>query len=218
MMKAFSVFFITALLCLGCFKTADAQVAKRLYLFEDFADGTVLLKNKSKVNVRLNYDAANKEMIYLENNEHMVLTGIQQIDTVFADNRKFIVAGRLFLEVVGLTECELFINWKLKTAYKGKKGAYGQVSQSGNVDHINTNHWVITSEENQSPDIYDVDNDNEYWLRKKDKLVKFKNEKSFLKLFEEDQRPTIKAYIKEQKINMKSVPDVLKLADFCSRF
>lgn len=71
---------------------------------------------------------------------------------------------------------------------------------------------------NQSPDVYDVDNDNEYWLRKEDKLVKFKNEKSFLKLFGEEHRPAIKTYIKEEKINMKSVPDVLKLADFSSRF
>lgn len=194
---------------------AQQPVEKRLYLFDEFADGRVLFKNGSSTPAKLNYDAANREMTYYQAGELMVLGGTQQIDTVFIAGRKFIPAGRVFLEIQPLIRGELFINWKLKPVYRGKTGVYGVVTQSASVRHINTNYLNHTSFERQTADVYSAASQNEYWIKLSDKPVKFKDRKSLLKLFPAAKRPLIEAFMKEHGIDMKRTIDVMETVDYC---
>ncbi|MCC8142727.1 MAG: hypothetical protein LIO97_01545, partial [Tannerellaceae bacterium] len=88
---------------------ATAQ-KKKVYLFDSFTNGKVLMKNKNTITAELNYDAANKKMIYKDNGEDMILVNTQVIDTVFVGTQKFIPAGRIFLEVVPASNGNIYIN------------------------------------------------------------------------------------------------------------
>ena len=57
-------------------------------------------------------------------------------------------------------------------------------------------------------------NDNDYWFFRTDKPVKFRNEKSLLKLFP-GKEELIRIYIKEHNINMKNPEQVIELSNYC---
>lgn len=214
-MKAHRLWLWISLVIAPVWLYAQQPVEKRLYLFDEFADGRVLFKNGSSTPAKLNYDAANREMTYYQAGELMVLGGTQQIDTVFIAGRKFIPAGRVFLEIQPLIRGELFINWKLKPVYRGKTGVYGVVTQSASVRHINTNYLNHTSFERQTADVYSAASQNEYWIKLADKPVKFKDRKSLLKLFPAAKRPLIEAFMKEHGLDMKKTIDVMETVDYC---
>jgi len=186
---------------------------KRLYLFDEYTNGTVLMLNNGRANTLLNYDAANRLMMYKEGDDNMILTNTQAIDTVFIADRKFIPAGRIFLEVVSLNSETVYINWLLREHYKGKKGAYGQTTQN-NILVINTNHFQPGGMyEKQTVDVNIIGNKNEYWLSRKGKFVKFSNEKSLLSLYP-DNKNQIKEYIKQNRLTLSNPQHVCILLDY----
>lgn len=58
--------FAFMLLCLSHI-SAQAQNRQRVYLFEKYTNGLVLLKNKARIPTSLNYDTANSNIMYIDN-------------------------------------------------------------------------------------------------------------------------------------------------------
>lgn len=201
-----------------CICIINAQNQKRIYLFEKYTKGKVLLRNHSIVPVNLNYDAANCNMMYVNGNDEMILENIHDIDTVYVGNSKFIPASsKGFLEMVNLKNGIIYIFWKLTNQYLGKKGAYGQIMQgsAASIDINMVKQQAGYDEHNRNiTDVYAMQNENEYWLHLNGKFVKCKNEKSLLKLFlnKEEQ---IKEYIKKHNLNWNNTQHVIDLLDFC---
>ena len=54
--------------------TAMSQQLKRVYFFDGFAKGHVMYKNGSKYNVKLNYDANNQVMLFMQGDVMMEMT------------------------------------------------------------------------------------------------------------------------------------------------
>ncbi len=187
---------------------------KSIYLLDDFTQGVVLMKNGAKTNARLNYDGSNRKMKFKQQDEIMILTNTQAIDTVFIASHKFIPYSRNFLEVVEMPNGNLYINWSLRELYKGRQGAYGYANQSTTTTSINTSFYNKSYYKVENPDIMEEINDNDYWFFRTDKPVKFRNEKSLLKLFP-GKEELIRSYIKEHNINMKNPEQVIELSNYC---
>ena len=68
------------------------------------------MKNGAKTNALLNYDGSNRKMKFKQQDEIMILTNTQAIDTVFIASHKFIPYSRNFLEVVEMPNGNLYIN------------------------------------------------------------------------------------------------------------
>lgn len=216
-MKKFMYLFIS-LICAINIHTVRAQNKQRIYLFECYTKGTVLLKNKAYVPVPLNYDAANQKMMYMDGEKEMILDNMQGVDTVYIGKQKFTPNGQHgFLEMIPLKNGIVFINWKLKKQLVGKKGAYGQVIQGSvevmNINAIKQQAGIATCLDNVV-DVYTQINENEYWLKHNGKFLKCKNEKNLLKIFSGHEEK-IKGYIKENKINFNHTNEVLELIDYC---
>ena len=195
-----------------------SQSLKRIYLFDRYTKGYVLMKNYSLVPVTLNYDAANCNMMYMEGENEMILDNLQRIDTVFIGKSKFIPFGQKgFTEVHSLKNGTVYIYWKLTNQLVGKKGAYGQVVQ-GTVETLNINmvkqQAGYEGREQNVTDVYMRRNQNEYWLLRNGKLLKCKDKKSLLKLFANKEEP-IKEYIKEHKPEFGDPHQVLQLLNYC---
>ncbi|WP_455672105.1 hypothetical protein [Phocaeicola sp.] len=206
--RIFLLLFIAAL----SFQDALAQ-KKRLMLFDNYTKGTVLMKNRARVNAELNFDATNNNMMFKQGSEEMILTNVNQIDTVYIGNRKFIPIKNIYLESVSTKHGDIYIHWNMKNAYKGKKGAMGMTTQA-KVETINTAEYQYGVYENQYVDVYQLSNENEYYLFKKGKPAIVKNEKTLLKSFPEN-KDAIKGYIKEQKVSFSKVDDIIKLLEYC---
>lgn len=205
---------LISILLLYGIATVGFSQKPRLFLFDNFKDGTVLMKNQAKTSASFNYDTANHQMLFKQDGEIMVMDGIELVDTIYIDSRKFFPAGRsLFIEAVSVKNGTIYINWILKKHFKGKKGAYGQVLQT-NVETINTSYWTNSEYKHESADVYSLLNENEYWLEHNSKFVKCKNEKSLLRLFP-SKESMIKKFIKENKIDFHSTEQVVNLLNYC---
>ncbi len=211
-MKKYLILFISVLSFLLLGSPVQAQ-KKRMMLFDQYGNGTILMKNGTKISVGLNYDTANKKMMYLQNDEEMILLNDNQVDTVYVSDKKFIWFNNIYLEAIELKEGDVFIDWSLKNAYQGNKGAYGQITQN-KVETINTTYWTNDEYKIQKSEVIAQKNANEYWFFKNGKLVKCKDEKSLLKHFP-DHKNEIKTFIKEKKIDFTAANDVLILLDYC---
>ena len=204
------------LIILTCCSFVSNAQKKRIFLFEEYTNGSVLLKNGSKVSVLLNYDASNRKMMFKQDNMELILVNGDQIDTVYIDNRKFVPIGDSFREVVSLENGLVFIDWSLKNAYRGYKGAYGQLSQA-KVEVINTAELTHDLYENQYAEVYELKNANAYEFYHKGRFVRCKKMKDVLKVFP-GQKDSIQLYIKKERINFSNVADALKLIDYCLGF
>lgn len=209
-MKINSLLLIALISSLNLFAQKESA-----YLLDNFIQGTVIMKNGAKVSASLNYDATNQNMMFIQNHEKMILTNLESIDTIYINGRKFFpIKDSFFLESRPLKNGTVYINWILKYKYQGQKGAYGQISHATNVETINTSHWTNNEYKSQSSDVYQLINDNEYWILKNGKFVKCKNKKTLLKLFPKHQEK-ISSYVHKQNIDFTNTEQVLSLLDYC---
>ncbi len=211
MKKYFIPLFV--LIFLISFSNEIQAQKKRIMLFDEYSDGTVFMKKRAKTSAKLNYDAANKNMMYLQNKEEMILTNNDQVDTIYISGRKFIPLGTRYLEFVQLKNTPLFIDWSITRKYRGNRGAYGQITQN-KVETINTAHWTNDEYKKQSAEVVDLENSNKYQFYHNDALINCKNEKDLFKHFP-DKKEALRAYIKEEKLNFRKVPDVIRMIEFC---
>lgn len=199
--------FVVAILHLNAQKPS-------LFLFPDFIQGTVMMKNRAKTTALLNYDAANRCMMFKQGNDLLILTNAASVDTIYIENRRFFpVKNHFFLECVPCTHGTVYVNWSLRSKYQGEKGVYGQVSHAINVKNINTSYWTNNSYEKESLDVYEQENDNEYWLKLNGKFVNCKNKKTLMKLFP-DHQAEIDEYIKSKKVDFSKTIHVISLLDY----
>lgn len=186
-----------------------------IYLFPDFTQGTVLMKNRAKTTALLNYDATNRKMMFKQGNDLMILTNAASVDTIYIGERRFIpIRNHFFLECIPCRHGTVYVNWLLESKYQGQKGAYGQVSHAIKAENINTSYWTNNSYEKESPDIYEQENNNEYWLYMNGKFVNCKSKKTLKKLFPGHQTE-IEEYIKEKKVDFSKTLSVISLLDYC---
>lgn len=182
-------------------------------LFDEYLNGIVLMKNKAKTSAKLNYDTANKKMMYLQDNDEMILLNYNQVDTVYIADKRFIPLHTMYLEVVHTKNNEIFIDWVLKDRYRGNRGAYGQITQN-KVETINTAHWTNNEYKIQTAEVLERENSNAYWIYMDDKPVRCRNEKDLLKCFP-NKKEEIKAFVKNEKLNFKNPADAIRIIDFC---
>ncbi|HBF96166.1 MAG TPA: hypothetical protein DD786_08725 [Porphyromonadaceae bacterium] len=184
-----------------------------MMLFDEYLNGIVLMKNKARTSAKLNYDTANKKMMYLQNNDEMILLNYNQVDTVYIADKKFIPLHTVYLEVVHTKNSEIFIDWVLKDKYRGNRGAYGQITQN-KVETINTAHWTNNEYKIQTAEVFERENANAYWIYIDDKPVRCRNEKDLLKYFP-NRKEEIKAFTKNEKLNFKNPADAIRIIGFC---
>ena len=172
-----------------------------------------MFKNRLRTQTSLNFDASHNHVMFKQGDDEMILTNINQIDTVYIADRKFIPIRNIYLECIPTKYGEVYIHWNLKNVYKGKKGAYGMTTQT-KVESINTSHFNYGYYENQYVDVYQQSNRNVYYLFRDEKSIVIKNEKQLLNAFPEH-KDNIKNYMKAAEVNWEDAKKVIKLLEYC---
>lgn len=204
-------FILFILLTLGVF---GATAKKRIFLFEEFTPGKVLMRNGAHIDVSLNYDASNSDMLYIQDGNQTILLNTQDVDTIYIDNRKFIPINRAFLEICKLSNGSLNINWKLKEVFKGYRGAYGQVIQS-HVESVNTNAFQPgTSYKQQRAEVTECKNKNQYWIVIDKNPKKFTSKKSLFRLFP-NHKKAIEDYWNLNNCSFSKPTLIIELVNYC---
>lgn len=184
-------------------------------LFPDYQKGTVLLKGNKKIDVPLNYDATKHQMLYKQNEEDMILVNLQSVDSVLIGKHRFIPVKSRFYEVIPVKSEVLLVDWTISMTNIGYRGAYGQVTHSKvhNYNMSAMTHDIYHTEakpNTSSLEVYRRSNQNTYYIIRNNKLMKFKDRKSLIKLFPEREEE-IRQILKEEKTMFKNVEDVVEL-------
>lgn len=218
-MKTFVLF---AYLCFFSFLSMSAQQFSRIFLFDEFAKAQIKFRNRTQAAVSLNYDVANKKMLYTQGDDLMEVANIHTVDTIFVRGHKFIPVANVFYEVVPLKNGIVYIDWLIKDVNIGSKGALGAVTQ-GSVHNLQMSNLGLNAVEMYTPykqqelgstDLYQRKSDNTYFIRRKNKFVKLKTLKQLNKAFPES-KDKINTFVKENDIDMKETRDALIIINYC---
>lgn len=184
-------------------------------LFPDYIPATIILKGNKRVNVPVNYNATKHLMMYKQGDDDMILGNIQTVDSVLVGKHRFIPIKNRFFEVIPVKSEFLLVDWNVSMTNIGYKGAYGQVTHSKvhnyNVSAMTHDIYHTEAKPNTSSlEVYRRSNRNTYYILRNQKLQKFKDKKSLLKLFPE-RTEEIEGILKDKKTMFTNVEDVVDL-------
>ncbi len=215
-MKKLLFILLAVLLPLG----AVAQ-NQSVYMFERFVTVKILFKNKVENKVSANYDAGRKRLMFGHGDVMLEATNIANIDTVYFGERRFIPGGRCLYEVIKVPHGSVKIDWWLKNVMIGSKGALGSVTQ-GSVHQLQMSNLGLNSTEMYTPyensrtnsnEIYRQRNANVYYVTVGGKEYKLKELPNLYKQFP-DKADKLKAYAKENKLDLRTADNALKMLDY----
>jgi len=161
--------------------------------------GKIVINEDTIHHVLINYDILSQKLVLKielsKNNTNTIEVSDAWIKSFSLNNKDFIyrhdsIIGTKIYQVLGDSGFQIYYYW-----YKNIK------LESG----VNTQYF------------YTKANKKMYLLKEK-QLVKFKNNRTFLKLFSENKSKQIKSHLKQRKLNIKKANDndIIKLINFCN--
>lgn len=201
-----------------CFSLSAKSQSKEIfhYIFPDFINGTVLMKNGTKHPALLNYNIATEEMIFDQNGQKLALADVTlaQLDTVFIQDREFVLLStKKFAEVINQNGYKLLVQYRSKVIPPGRPAAYGGTSQTSSTDSYAS--WTSDGRMYQLklPDDFKINPYSIYWI---DNGTGWKSFSSMgqIKKFYKKEKELYNKYTKENKVDFEDQESVAGLVRY----
>lgn len=202
---------ITALISVDAYSQAGSQPLAQ-FLFPAFTKGVVKMKSGDSYSAMFNYNMVEEEMIFINKaSSYLALENIGSVDTIIIAGRRFIPVQKVFYEVLYNGQYPVFIQHKSKYSQEGTATAYGLTSQTNAREtyvNVKAGNQIRSLD---MPDNVKVVPEDVYWIRVKDELKRFINERQFIKLFPEKE-DELKSFIRKTPVDFSKRDDLVKLA------
>jgi hypothetical protein len=209
-MKALKIVAAAAAFLLGL----SAAAQNDNYLFDEFTDGTVLLKNRSVVKTKFNLDIYHDKFLYKDGDQTMEMTDFSNVASVYIGDRTFVPQGKYLYEVLELNaDNNLLVKWHRKKNALGKAGAYGQIAHASSTESLDPEYYSPSLTKRGGKEETTTVSENKYGILSGGKFRTFTDKRSFLKLFPE-KKAALEAFINEHRTFFSDVEDVVALAKF----
>lgn len=192
------------------FLSAQKNLVLSHYIFPEFVNGVILMKDGTKINVPLNYNSASEQVVFIKNGQKLALADetIPTIDTVYMSDKKFILESGSFMEVKSGSNYDLFIGYKCDVTPPAIERGYGIKSSMGTV---NTYSKMYGSGgivyELELPKDFKIKPFVVFKLRVNDKIHNFRTEKQLLRIFN-NQKEKVQNYRRETKLDMNNIESI----------
>ncbi|MCE1199304.1 MAG: hypothetical protein LWW85_10085 [Marinilabiliales bacterium] len=183
------------------------------YILPEFTDGTVLLKSGVKQRTQLNYNALTEEMIFDQNGKKLAIGPVDQVDTVYINDRKFIPFNKKFLEILYQNKYQLLSEHRCSVIDPGKPAAYGGTTQTGSVTSYTSYFSGGQVYELTLPEGIQTKGFTIYWAKVDGKPEPFFNLRQLTRMFK-GKEEAIKKYIKENKVDYEKEESLIPLFHF----
>lgn len=180
------------------------------YLYENFINGSVLLHKGSTENAPLNYNTNTQEIAFRQNDQVMVLSNPDDVDTVYIQDKKFIPIRGKFYAVATTTAIPLLVTY---TNYK--RPITTTVDHNGTSKQLNQEVSNTVSEtylNRRYQGQFVLEFHPSYWLKRGNSLYKANNEKQIVKVFPPKEE-AIKAFIQTNNVHFERENEVAKLVE-----
>jgi hypothetical protein len=185
------------------------------YLFEEFSNCNVRMKNGQIQNTMMNYNTVSQRMVYVKDGTYLDLMNTDMVDTVFLQNKIFVPFGKTFYELRISQPIAFFIQHKGDLIQAGKPVGYGGTSEVASTDYVSSINLSSGYYNLPIPADFNVKNSFVFWVRKDGKMLDFLNERQFLKLFP-DKTDLLKQFIKKNKVKFDKPDQLQQLIQYCS--
>jgi hypothetical protein len=214
-MKRIHVLILLLVIVLPAVGQTNSDGSAPQFLFPDFADGTVKMKNGKSQTTSLNYNIVSERMVYQKDEALYDLINIEMVDTIFLQDSKFVPVGKIFHEILVVGPISLFVQYKGSLIPPGTPAGYGGTSQVSNTK-------MMTSVQLQSgyynlklPEDFQIKSEPVFWMKRDKNFDSFVTERQFLKLFP-GKEGELKKFIRENHIKFERMPDLVKLIGHCN--
>ncbi len=193
-------------------KTSFAQeVDPALFLFDDYTEGTVLMKNGAKSKGKLNFYLPKGEFFYIDDQDGNKVKALANSDDVYLieiGSRRFFPSEHGGLEILS-PDPAFYVRHCITFQQKEKTVGFGGTSTLGQVKTYSGNSAgdAFTS---IPIDIKPGNRYNIYWVEQKGKQKEVRNMKQFIKLFSK-QKAQLQEYIDAKNVDFNDATAMLAL-------
>ncbi|MBR4048106.1 MAG: hypothetical protein IKK07_06605 [Bacteroides sp.] len=193
-------------------KTSFAQeVDPALFLFDDYTEGTVLMKNGAKSKGKLNFYLPKGEFFYIDDQDGNKIKALANSDDVYLieiGSRRFFPSEHGGLEILS-PDPAFYVRHCITFQQKEKTVGFGGTSTLGQVKTYSGNSAgdAFTS---IPIDIKPGNRYNIYWVEHKGKQKEVRNMKQFIKLFSK-QKAQLQEYIDAKNVDFNDATAMLSL-------
>lgn len=186
------------------------------YIFPDFQNGRVVLKNHAEVKCQVNYNFLLDEVLFIdENGEKMALANPDEILQVYIASRLFIPSSKGSFEVIENGMVSLVYKWTYNIVDKGKEGAMGILSDAPSIYQMNqmsfdAKNWKLDINKKAVLTVEVIP-----YIKVGSKYVPVKREKDFF-IALPAKKQEIKQYIIKNPVDFKKEADLRRLTKYCN--
>lgn len=192
----------------------DSTNFTRDLLYDQFKNGSVLMKSGVIENAPLNYNTENQTVVFIKDGQYMILTGTELIDTIYMENKKFVPVNNKIYEVLTNEAVALYLSYHNRPRPIVATTDYNGTTRKVNNEVSNTVTDVYTMRNFKGN--YNIEIMKDYWLKKDNKYYKANTVKQFIKSFSSQMKKSIEEYIKTNHLDFNKEDDLIKLIKFCN--
>lgn len=186
------------------------------YVFSEFENGTIFMKDGSKIDIPLNFNSASEQIVFIRNGQKLALADetILNVDSVFIRNKKFVLVEDKFMEKISGINYDLFIEYKCKvTPPREDKEGYGVKSRTASINTYHRAYGPGGIYELKLPEDFIVKPYVEYKVKIKDKIYSFNSVRQLLKLYS-NQKQKVNNYTSVNEIDINNIENIRKFIQY----
>jgi hypothetical protein len=183
------------------------------FLFPAFSNATILKKDGTRAELKLNYNKVEERMVMEENGQYWYLKNIEYIDTIYLNNRKFFLNDNCFFEVIADGHIPVYLQSRAILTIPGSDIGYGIKNQ--NVEPVDFKRYAVSSGVVliDLPPNTSVKSTSLLWVKRNNEMEKFTNKKQLINLLPEYSAELTK-YFKQNRVDLKEHQDIVQLGTF----
>ena len=225
LLKKPTLFFSLLCFVITSYSQTSAQLPQEMIdsiefkslLFNQFMDGTVLLKSGKAEQALMNYNARHQSINFISNGKYYTLTGFEDIDTIYIQNKRFIPVGKKVYEVINAFD-------KLKALLVSYSTRFRPLTTT--TDHNGTTKQSSNEVSNTLSDVYVdrnyksnsvVELQKHHWIKIGQNLYKADTKAQIRKIFPKRSEEEIDNYIGTNNLNLNVDDNLIALIEFLSK-
>ncbi len=215
-MKPHIVIFSTLLLLCHFSFTQTKEGSLSYYIFPEFVEGVVLMKNGNKNDLSINYNAVSEEMVFVKRGHRMAIgeTESELIDTVYMNKKKFIKLDGKFVEILYQSKIsELYVQYKCELDHSEKPISYSQSSRGAARDNQSFSYGTGLVSESMVTFAYTPNHFLVYYLSQQGKVYEITAMRA-LRKFYKDKQDQYKSYVKDHEISFENIDQIVELVNY----
>ena len=182
------------------------------YLYPQFVEGQIVLRNNQSSACMINYNMLQDEMELIHGNDTLTFVKKRDLKYIIADNDTFTYNSGYVKHIYGQ---ELKVYCKDKINFKDilKKGAMGVVSRTAAIESLGSMDAQSVSYNLVSPDDMVFRREVAYYITTSNGTFEQFKKQNILNLFS-NHKAEVQKYLKDNKINFQKQEDIIKLAGY----